>query len=128
MRLRSLALALLASATSAFAQTDSSKAQVDLTAAGPAAGTARLRLQLSLLRLMGYTETLPSVDAFSSGNRTIAAADVVKGPVGVVDGSLDVFGTIDGATMVIDGNLRLHPGSKINGDAIAVRGRIINQG
>lgn len=128
MRLRVLAIALLASASSAFAQTDSSKAQGDLKATGPATGAVRLRMQLSLLRLMGYTETLPPVEAFSAGNRSIAADSTVKGPVGVVDGSLDVFGTIEGPTMVVDGNLRLHPGSKINGDAIAVRGRIINQG
>jgi hypothetical protein len=30
--------------------------------------------------------------------------------------------------MVIDGNLRIHPGATINGDAVTVRGRIINQG
>jgi hypothetical protein len=120
MRLRVL-VALLASATSAFAQTDSS------AAGAPAAGP-RLRAQLSLLRLMGYTETLPAVGNFTSGNRTIPAGTVVSTPVGVVDGSLDVFGTINGATMVVDGNLRIHPGATVNGDAITVRGRIINQG
>jgi hypothetical protein len=77
---------------------------------------------------MGYTETLPSVDNFSSGNRTIPRDSTVSTALGVVDGSLDVFGTIEGAAMVVDGNLRIHPGAKIEGDAIAVRGRIINQG
>src|SRR3954470_10797549 len=129
MRLRALAVALLASAASAFAQTDSGSAKsVQLEKSGPATGSARLRLQLSALRLMGYTETLPSVEDFSSGNRTIPAGTTMKGPLGVVDGSLDVFGTIDGATMVVDGNLRIHPGATIKGDAITVRGRIINQG
>jgi hypothetical protein len=116
MRLRALALALLASATSALAQTDSVKA------------SGSTRLQLSLLRLMGYTATLPEAKDFTSGNRTIAKDSVVKGAVGVVDGSLDVFGTIEGPAMVIDGNLRVHPGASISGDAITVRGRIINQG
>src|SRR3954471_21200725 len=122
MRLRALAVALLASAASAFAQTDSGSAKtVQLQQepkTGPASGATRLRLQLSALRLMGYTETLPSVDDFSSGNRTIPAGTTVKGPLGVVDGLLDVFGTIDGATMVVDGNLRVHPGATIKGDAI----------
>ena len=120
MRFRHLAVALLVSASSAFAQSDSST--------GPASGATRLRAQLSLLRIMGYTETLPGVEAFTSGNRTIPRDSVVNGAVGVVDGSLDVFGTIKGATMVVDGNLRIHPGATINGDAITVRGRIINQG
>lgn len=77
---------------------------------------------------MGYTATLPAVEQFSSGNRTIPAGTVVDEAVGVIDGSLEVFGTINGATMVVDGNLRIHPGATINGDAITVRGRITNQG
>jgi hypothetical protein len=130
MRLRILA-ALLASATSAFAQTDSAAATKEPTPtrqAGPAAGSTRLRAQLSLLRMMGYTATLPAVENFSSGNRTIPAGATIDSAVGVVDGNLDVFGTINGATMVVDGNLRVHPGATINGDAVTVRGRIINQG
>jgi hypothetical protein len=136
MRLRLLA-ALLASATSAFAQTDSAsraKTEIPLQAltpaqtTGPASGVTRLRWQLSLLRIMGYTATLPAVENFSSGNHTIPAGTTVNNPVGVVDGNLDVFGTINGAAMVVDGNLRVHPGATINGDAVAVRGRIINQG
>ena len=120
MRLRVL-LALLVSAAPAFAQTDSS------TAGQPGAGT-RLRAQLSLLRVMGYTATLPPMENFTSGKRTIPAGTVVNAPVGVVDGSLDVFGTVNGPAMVVDGNLRIHPGATVNGDVITVRGRIVNQG
>ncbi|HET9423806.1 MAG TPA: hypothetical protein VFO55_00435 [Gemmatimonadaceae bacterium] len=138
MRLSVLS-ALLVSAASAFAQSAAVSTQLTRdTATQPAvndsatapgtASNARLRAQLSILRLMGYTATLPTVDQFSSGNRTIPAGTAVSGPIGVVDGSLDVFGTINGATMVVDGNLRLHPGATINGDAITVRGRINNQG
>jgi hypothetical protein len=134
MRLRVL-LALLASATSAFAQTDSANHLKVVTAepgrADSVPGTAavaRLRAQLSILRLMGYTSSLPTVEQFTFGNRTIPAGTVVNGAIGVADGSLDVFGTINGATMVVDGNLRVHPGATINGDAITVRGRINNQG
>jgi hypothetical protein len=132
MRLRPLAVALLASAASAFGQGDSNNLSRKLQALeperGPAAGATRLRVQLSLLRFMGYTETLPGVSDFTSGNRTIPKDSAIGHAVGVVDGSLDVFGTVNGATMVVDGNLRLHPGAIINGDVIAVRGRIINQG
>src|SRR5206468_12086426 len=94
---------------------------------GPAA-TWRLRVQLAALRFSGDRTALPSVEEFSVGNRVIPAGTVVTQPVGVVDGSLDVFGTITGTAIVIDGNLRLHPGSQISGDALAVRGRVINQG
>lgn len=133
MRLRVLS-ALLVSAASAFAQGDSTpRSGVEsrlqpLTLQGPSSGSAKLRAQLSLLRLMGYTAALPTVERFTSGNRSIPAGTTVADPVGVVDGNLDVFGTINGAVMVVDGNLRIHPGATINGDAITVRGRITNQG
>lgn len=122
MRLRVLAVALFASAASAFAQTDSTPRT------GPANGAYRLKAQLSLLRFMGYTESLPGVSDFTSGNRAIPKDSAINHSVGVVDGSLDVFGTINGAVMAVDGNIRIHPGATINGDAIVVRGRIINQG
>ena len=132
MRLRVLS-ALLVSAASAFAQTSSpqradSMQLTELTRSSGPAGTAKLRAQLSLLRLMGYTAALPTVEQFTSGNRTIPAGATVTDPVGVVDGNLDVFGTVNGAVMVVDGNLRIHPGASITGDAITVRGRINNQG
>jgi hypothetical protein len=130
MRLRALFALTLVSAAPALAQTDSAPAAktVQPTAVLTTASSARLRTQLSLLRLMGYTATLPTIEQFSPGNQTIAAGTVVNNSIGVVDGSLDVFGTINGAAMVVDGNLRLHPGARINGDAITVRGRINNQG
>jgi hypothetical protein len=135
MRLRVIS-ALLASAASAFAQAPAPQAPADsgdaipiATGAAPTGAAAtRLRAQLSVLRLMGYTAALPTVDRFTVGNRTIPAGAVVNGPIGVVDGSLDVFGTINGAAMVVDGSLRLHAGATITGDAVTVRGRINNQG
>jgi len=131
--------ALVLSATPAFAQNKASTRGVDsprqatpapesLTRVSGPTATARLRAQLAVLRFSGASASLPSVEAFSVGNRVIPAGAAVESPVGVVDGSLDVFGTINGTVIVIDGNLRLHPGAQITGDALAVRGRVINQG
>jgi hypothetical protein len=126
--------ALLLSAASALAQVkpapaDSSPAAMGLlTRVSGSAATSRLRMQLWVLRLSEASPSLPEVKDFSVGNRLIPAGTTVDGPIGVVDGSLDVFGTIGGSVLVIDGNLRLHPGAQINGDALAVRGRVLNQG
>lgn len=133
MRLSNIA-ALVLSAVPAFAQGTSTTPDSSRASTGPlipvsgSAATTRLRAQLAVLRFAGTSASLPSVADFSTGNRVIPAGATVKGAVGVVDGSLDVFGTIDGTTLVIDGNLRLHPGARINGDALAVRGRVFNQG
>jgi hypothetical protein len=124
MRFRIIA-ALLLSAAPAFAQ---GNLQAPLTPVSGPAETARLRAQLAVLRFSGTSVSLPSVEEFSKGNRVIPAGTVVNNAVGVVDGSLDVFGAITGTVLVIDGNLRLHPGAQITGDALAVRGRVINQG
>ncbi|MEO5567390.1 MAG: hypothetical protein ABIR92_02795 [Gemmatimonadaceae bacterium] len=141
MRFRTVLALTLVSAASALAQatppvgsipSDSNRVVVGVVADSlvliAPANTAPLRAQLSILRLMGYTATLPTVTQFNSGNLTIPAGAVIDHPIGVVDGNLDVFGTINGATMVVDGNLRIHPGATIGGDAITVRGRILNQG
>jgi hypothetical protein len=131
MRFHSLAAALLLSASLAFAQ-DTSRANrtdtVPAKVAMSASARARLQAQLSVLRLSGYTAVLPTADQFTEGNQTIPVTTTATGPIGVVNGNLDVFGTIDGTTMVIDGTLRVHPGATIKGDAIAVRGRIQNLG
>jgi hypothetical protein len=139
MRLDKIVLALLLSAAPAFAQGKTPAQGPDsLRQATPApesptrvsgqADAWRLRAQLEALRLFGTGAPLPSIEQFSVGNRVIPAGSAVQGPLGVKDGSLDVFGKITGTALVIDGNLRLHPGAEIIGDALAVRGRVINQG
>lgn len=141
MSLRTI-IALVLSAAPAFAQApgaagaskgsdspqQTTPAPESLTRVSGTTATARLRAQLAVLRLSRAGDSLPSVEEFSVGNRVIPAGTTVEKAVGVVDGSLDVFGTITGTAIVIDGNLRLHPGARINGDALAVRGRVINQG
>src|SRR5207302_7760494 len=139
MRLHRIVLALLLSAAPAFAQGKSPVQGADslrqaapppesLTRVSGQADAWRLRAQLEALRLFGTSAPLPSIEQFSVGNRVIPEGAAVRGPVGIKDGSLDVFGKIIGTALVIDGNLRLHPGAEITGDALAVRGRVINQG
>jgi hypothetical protein len=138
MRFHRIVVALLLSAAPALAQNKApaqgdslrrlAPAPASLTRVSGPAETWRLRAQLEALRFFGASASLPSVEQFSVGNRVIPAGTAVDGQVGVKDGSLDVFGTITGTALVIDGNLRLHPGAQINGDAFAVRGRVINQG
>lgn len=139
MRLHTIVPALLLSATPAFAQSRTSDQGADslhrtasalesLTRVSGQADIWGLRAQLWALRFFGTGAVLPSIEQFSVGNRAIPAGASVQGPLGVKDGSLDVFGKITGTVLVIDGNLRLHPGAEIAGDALAIRGRVINQG
>jgi hypothetical protein len=71
---------------------------------------------------------LPDADVFSIGNRSIAVNTVVDGPIAVARGNLDVFGTVNGSVFALDGNIRVHKGARITGDALAVSGDVIIQG
>src|SRR5439155_27087200 len=52
----------------------------------------------------------------------------VSGPIGVARGTLDVFGTVEGDVFAIDGDIRVHSGAHITGDALAAGGRVVIDG
>src|SRR3954471_24431403 len=114
MRFRSLTAALLLSAAPAFAQVSPAPSMTSTTPVSGPSAVWGLRFQLWLLRFAGTSASLPPISAFTVGNRVIAADTSISAPVGVKDGSLDVFGTVNGTVIVIDGNLRIHPGAHIN--------------
>ena len=68
---------------------------------------------------------VPPQDSIPAGDRTIAGGATARGPVVASRGNLEVRGTIDGDAVVYDGDIVLHPGGRITGDAVAVRGRIL---
>ena len=67
---------------------------------------------------------LPSEQPVEGGSRTIAAGDRVDGDVAVAQGTLDVYGTIDGDAVSYGGDIVVHDGGQITGDAVAVLGRV----
>ncbi|MEO6879283.1 MAG: hypothetical protein ABI205_12440 [Gemmatimonadaceae bacterium] len=71
---------------------------------------------------------LPNADNFSYGNRTIAAGTTVDGPIAVARGDIDVYGTVVGDVVAVDGNVHVHPGARVTGDAWAVAGSLVIDG
>lgn len=71
---------------------------------------------------------MPAPDRLSWGDQTIAAGVSVAGPIAVARGNLDVFGTVNGDAYVLDGEIRVHRGAKITGDALALGGRVVIDG
>jgi hypothetical protein len=92
-----------------------------------AADTAELARDIAARRAAGNTH-LPEADRFTFGNRTIEAGASVDGPIAVARGTLDVFGTINGDAAAIDGNIRVHSGGRITGDARVAGGTILIDG
>lgn len=71
---------------------------------------------------------LPNADNFTIGDRTIAANTSVDGPIAVARGNLDVYGTVDGDAVALGGNVRVHNGGHVTGDAWSAGGSVIIDG
>lgn len=71
---------------------------------------------------------LPDADHFTFGNRTIEAGTRVDGPVAVAYGNLDVYGTVNGDVATLRGDVRVHKGGRVTGNAWAAAGSLIVDG
>jgi hypothetical protein len=123
---RLLAFALLALGSSRLA------AQVrpaDSAKATPPQGgdSATLSREINQHKAAGDTN-LPDADHFTFGDRSIAAGTSIDGPIAVAHGTLDVYGTIKGDAVVVDGNIRVHTGARVTGDAWAAGGTVVIDG
>ena len=67
---------------------------------------------------------LPVADSVTTGGRTIAAGAVAKGTI-VARGPVDVFGRVEGSVVSLSGDVTVHRGAVVTGDALAVAGRVI---
>ena len=68
------------------------------------------------------TTLCPTPTSSPFGDRTIAPHTRVDGPVAVAHGNLDVYGTVIGDVVAVDGNIHVHPGARVTGDAWAAAG------
>ena len=89
--------------------------------------SAAIARDISQRRAAGDTH-LPDADHFTVGSRSIAANTSVDGPVAVARGDLDVYGTVLGDVVVLDGNVRVHKGALVTGDAWAAGGSVVIEG
>jgi hypothetical protein len=92
-----------------------------LIAQGNSADTRRT---LQRLRDGEGIQELPSADSVTKGPRQIAAGTTVNGTV-VNTGTVDVFGKVTGSVVALSGDLVVHPGGSIGGDALSVGGKVI---
>jgi hypothetical protein len=89
--------------------------------------SAALSQEIAAQRAAG-DKHLPNADKFVFGDHSIADKTSVDGPVAVAHGNLDVYGTILGDAITLDGDLRVHRGGRVTGDAWAAGGTVIIEG
>ena len=65
---------------------------------------------------------------FSSGNTKVSKGDTLKGPLVVIGGSAEVYGTVAGDVFALWGDVVVHQGAEVYGSASAYRGRVIVDG
>lgn len=121
-----LALVVLALGGSpALAQTAQQK--TDSAPQAAKSDTSRVAAAVAQRRAAGDS-AVPAADHFTYGNRTIQANTTVDGPIAIARGNLDVFGTVNGSVFVVDGDIRVHRGARVTGDAWSAAGSVIIDG
>lgn len=90
--------------------------------------TDTMAKRLELVRTSPSGFPLPSIDTISAGDRIVPVTSRVPGTIAVVRGNLDVFGVVDGDAIAIDGDVIVHEGGRVLGNAYAAFGRVLLQG
>ena len=89
---------------------------------------AQIRTEVAILRVLRLGEHVPPADSFIIGGRRVAAGETVHGVVAVARGPLEVYGRIEGNTLALHGDIVVHEGGVIRGDAVAIGGRVRARG
>jgi hypothetical protein len=93
-------------------------------------GVSADSLSRALANLRGSSDSswIPAAAAFSFGDSTIAASHRTSGPVAVAGGTLDVRGTIAANAVTYGGDIVVHQGGAIRGNAYAILGKVVLDG
>lgn len=90
---------------------------------GAAALPDSLRARLDLVRSDSAAYSI-AFDTIIVGTRTIPATERVPGSVAVIRGNLEVYGVVDGDAVAIDGDVVVHPGGRVHGNAFTAFGQV----
>lgn len=72
--------------------------------------------------------SIPAATSFAFGDSVVAAGRHTAGPVAIADGSLNVSGTVNGDAVSYNGDIIVHQGGVIRGNAFAVLGKVVLDG
>lgn len=63
-----------------------------------------------------------------AGEFSVGTGEVLKGPMLVLRGNAEIFGTLDGNLATVQGDVVVHPGSVVTGDVLAIAGQVRDLG
>jgi hypothetical protein len=87
-------------------------------------------LTRALAGLRGSSDStwIPAAAAFAFGDSTVAANHRTAGPVAIAGGTLDVRGGVAGNAVTYGGDIVVHQGGAIHGNAYAILGKVVLDG
>ena len=62
------------------------------------------------------------------GDFSLGSSEELRGHLLVVDGNADIYGTLRGNLVTMNGNVTVHPGSLVSGDILTLGGEVTDQG
>jgi hypothetical protein len=98
--------------------------QSDSTQSLPAVMDNRLRAEIVILRALFGGIRAPEADSFRLGTQQVQTGATHQGTLAVARGNLDVRGRITGNAIAVHGDVIVHPGGSVGGNAVAVDGRV----
>jgi hypothetical protein len=119
--MRALIVGAFAAATVATA---APAQQADSTPRPAPSIDGRLRAEIGVLRTLFGSIRAPEADRFQVGNLEVPQGSTRQGTVAVARGNLAVRGHIAGDAIALHGDVIIHPGGIVDGNAIAVDGRV----
>ncbi|HET7632830.1 MAG TPA: polymer-forming cytoskeletal protein [Gemmatimonadaceae bacterium] len=126
--MRAIPLSLALAALAAAAAPARAQGSTDSTSRAKApALTTQLRREIGRLAgVLGFA--VPPADSFALGGRTVPANTTVTGPLAAANGAVDVSGRVNGNVVALNGDVIVHQGGRISGDAVSVGGRVRLEG
>jgi hypothetical protein len=88
----------------------------------------QMRSEVAILRATRLAGPIPPADSFIVGGRQVAAGETVRGTIAVARGPLDVYGRVEGDAVALHGDIVVHDGGVVRGDAVAIGGRVRARG
>jgi hypothetical protein len=130
MRAPTSRVALPFSAAAAFVLAVVMQLLAIFSTAGAQSSPARdsLARAIEALKVSADGAALPSAEQFTFGEKTVAAGSTATGPVAVANGTLHVRGIVTGDVVTINGDIIVHSGGEVRGNAYAAHGKVTMDG
>jgi hypothetical protein len=88
----------------------------------------QIRMEVAILRATRLAGRVPPADSFIVGGRRVQPGETVRGTIAVARGPVDVHGRVEGDVVALHGDITIHEGGFVRGDAIAIGGRVRAKG